>query len=47
MNVSKSVGIQQRDDLTIENVKKLILGAIEEYRNDRKRNKRADDDDPK
>ena len=36
VNVSKSVGIQQRDDLTIEKVKKLILGAIGEYRNDRK-----------
>ena len=29
-NVSEKVGIQQRDDLTIENVKKLILGAIGE-----------------
>jgi hypothetical protein len=34
-NVSEKVDIQRRDDLTIENVKKLILGAIEEYRNDR------------
>ncbi|MGH6672361.1 MAG: hypothetical protein ACRECV_10370 [Xanthobacteraceae bacterium] len=34
-DVSKEVGIQQRDDVTIENVKKLILRAIEEYRNDR------------
>jgi hypothetical protein len=34
-NVSEKVGIQRRDDLTIENVKKLVLGAIEEYRNDR------------
>jgi hypothetical protein len=47
VNVSEKVGIQQRDDLTIENVKKLILGAIAEYRNDRKRNQRADNsDDP-
>jgi hypothetical protein len=48
-NVSEKVGIQRRDDLTIENVKKLILDAIAEYRNDRKRNRRADigDDDPK
>ena len=35
VNVSEKVGIQKRDDLTIENVKKLILGAIAEYRNDR------------
>jgi hypothetical protein len=34
-NVSKEIGIQRRDDITIENVKKLILRAIEEYRNDR------------
>jgi hypothetical protein len=34
-NIGEKVGIQQRDDLTIENVKKLILGAIAEYRNDR------------
>jgi hypothetical protein len=33
-NVSEKVGIQRRDDLTVENVKKLILNAIEEYRND-------------
>lgn len=33
-DVSKEVGIQRRDDVTIENVKKLILSAIEEYRND-------------
>jgi hypothetical protein len=47
-DVSQKVGIQQRDDLTIENVKKLILGAIAEYRDDRKRNQRADNnDDPK
>jgi len=47
-NVSEKVGIQQRDDLTIENVKKLILGAIAEYRNDRKHTERADNkDDPK
>jgi hypothetical protein len=47
-NVSEKVGIQKRDDLTIENVKKLILGAIGEYRNDRKSNQRADNnDDPK
>jgi len=44
-NVSEKVGIQKRDDLTIENVKKLILGAIGEYRNDRKRNQRADNND--
>ena len=36
-NVSEKVGIRQRNDLTIENVKKLILGAIAEYRNNRKR----------
>ena len=47
-NVSEKVGIQQRDDLTIENVKRLILGAIAEYRNNRKRTQRTDnDDDPK
>jgi hypothetical protein len=34
VNVSEKVDIQKRDDLTIENVKKLILGAIAEYRND-------------
>jgi hypothetical protein len=34
-NVSKEIGIQRRDDVTIENVKKLIMRAIEEYRNDR------------
>ena len=34
-NVSEEVGIQRRDDVTIENVKKLIMRAIEEYRNDR------------
>ena len=34
-NVSDEVGIQRRDDVTIENVKKLIKRAIEEYRNDR------------
>ncbi len=34
-NVSETVNIKRLDDLTIENVKKLILGAIEEYRNDR------------
>ena len=45
MNVSEKVGIQKRDDLTIENVKKLILGAIAEYRNDRKRNQRPDNND--
>jgi hypothetical protein len=42
VKVSEKVGIQKRDDLTIENVKKLILGAIAEYRNDSKRNQRAD-----
>jgi hypothetical protein len=47
-NVSVMVGIKQRDDLTIENVRKLILGAIGEYRNDRKSNQRADNNhDPK
>jgi len=45
VNVSEKVGIQKRDDLTIENIKKLILGAIAEYRNDRKRNQRADNND--
>src|SRR5271154_4880274 len=30
-NVSEEVGIQRRDDVTIENVKKLIMRAIEEY----------------
>jgi hypothetical protein len=45
VNVSKDVGIQKRDDLTIENVKKLILGAIGEYRNDRTTNERADNKD--
>jgi hypothetical protein len=45
VNVSDKVGIQQRDDLTIENVKKLILGAIGEYRNNRKHNQRADNND--
>ena len=34
-NVSEEVGIQRRADVTIENVKKLIMRAIEEYRNDR------------
>ena len=34
-NVSAEIGIQRRDDVTIENVKKLIMRAIEEYRNDR------------
>jgi hypothetical protein len=34
-NVSEKVNIKRLDDLTIENVKELILGAIEEYRNDR------------
>ena len=33
-NVSEEVGIQRRDDVTIENIKKLIMRAIEEYRND-------------
>jgi hypothetical protein len=48
VNVSKDVGIQKLDDLTIENVKKLILVAIGEYRNDRTPNERADNkDDPK
>ncbi|MGA3140006.1 MAG: hypothetical protein ABSD09_14170 [Xanthobacteraceae bacterium] len=34
-NVSKEIGIERRDDVTIESVKKLIMRAIEEYRNDR------------
>jgi hypothetical protein len=34
-DVSKEVGIHRREDVTLENVKKLILRAIEEYRNDR------------
>jgi hypothetical protein len=34
-NVSEEVGFQRRDDVTIENVKKLIMRAIEEYRNHR------------
>jgi hypothetical protein len=34
-NVSEEIGIQRRNDVTIENVKKLIMRAIEEYRNDR------------
>jgi hypothetical protein len=34
-NVSEEVGIQRRDDVTIENIKRLIMRAIEEYRNDR------------
>jgi hypothetical protein len=34
-NVSEEVGIRRRDEVTIENVKKLIMRAIEEYRNDR------------
>ena len=34
-NVSEETGIQRRDDVTIDNVKKLIMRAIEEYRNDR------------
>src|SRR5277367_3714661 len=34
-NVSKEIGIQRRDDVTIKNVKNLIMRAIEEYRNDR------------
>jgi hypothetical protein len=33
--VSKEIGIERRDDVTIESVKKLIMRAIEEYRNDR------------
>jgi hypothetical protein len=44
-NVSEMVGIRQRDDLTIENVKKLILAAIAEYRNNRKRTQHADNSD--
>jgi len=34
-NVGEEVGIQRRDDVTIENIRKLIIRAIEEYRNDR------------
>ena len=34
-NVSEEVGMRRRDDVTIENVKKLIMCAIEEYRKDR------------
>jgi hypothetical protein len=34
-DVSKAVGIQRFDDVTIANVKKSILRAIEEHRNDR------------
>jgi len=34
-NVSEEVDIQRRDDVTIENIRKLIMRAIEEYRNDR------------
>ena len=36
-NVSEEIGIRRRDDVTIENIKKLIMRAIEEYRNDRDR----------
>ena len=46
-NVSEKVGIQRRDDLTIENVKKLILDAIAEYRNDRDARHADSDDHPK
>ena len=41
-DVSAEVGIQRRDDLTIESVKKLIMRAIEEYRNDRDPRKQQD-----
>jgi hypothetical protein len=34
-NVSAEVGIHRRHDVTIENVKKLIMRAIDEYRNHR------------
>jgi hypothetical protein len=34
-NVSEEVGIERRDDITIANVKRLIMCAIEEYRKDR------------
>ena len=34
-NVSEKTGIRRRDDVTTENIKKLIMRAIEEYRNDR------------
>lgn len=34
-NVSEEVGIQRRENLTVENIKKLILRAIAEYRHDR------------
>jgi hypothetical protein len=43
VNVTEKVGIQRRDDLTVENVKKLIWGAIGEYRNYRKRTDNNDD----
>jgi hypothetical protein len=46
-NVGKMVGIQHRDDLTIENIKKLILGAIAEYRTDRDAPGADDNDQPK
>ena len=32
--MSEEVGIQRRDDVTVDNIKKLIMRAIEEYRND-------------
>ena len=41
----QEIGIQRRDDVTIENVKKLIMRAIEEYRNDRDPHRRADNND--
>ena len=44
-NVSEEIGIQRRDDVTIENVKRLIMRAIEEYRNDRGSVQRADNND--
>jgi hypothetical protein len=34
-SVGEEIGIQRRDDVTVENIKKLIMRAIEEYRNDR------------
>ncbi len=46
-DVSEMVGIQHRDDLTIQNIKKLILGAIAEYRNDRDAPSADSNDQPK
>jgi hypothetical protein len=46
-NVGEEIGIQRRDDVTIENVKKLIMRAIEEYRNDRDPRRTDNNDHPK